>query len=402
MSSVKNSTPAAHALQKLAQSWPMAAIRQQIDVRRVLEDALAIQQVPAPTFAEDRRAALIQERFARHALEEVQVDEVYNVYGRWPGTDASRPALLISAHMDTVFPAETNLNTRRGNGQLYGPGLGDNSLGVAALLALLDLLETHQIHPASDLWFVANSREEGLGDLGGIRAAWEKLGPRLGAAIVVEGMALGRIYHSGIGVRRLHITCRAPGGHSWLHFGQPSAIHGLIRLGARIIDLVPPEQPRTTYNIGLIGGGQSINSLAAWADLYLDLRSEDPASLRTLENQVLNIIEAVRSPELDFESQVVGDRPAGRIGTDHPLAQLAAAAVENVGYNPTFENGSTDANLLLAKGLPTVTIGITFGGNAHRLDEYIDTAPIPDGIWQLVLLTLAAADQIPTWHTADK
>jgi acetylornithine deacetylase/succinyl-diaminopimelate desuccinylase-like protein len=381
-------------LRKLAQSLPT---QQQIDGHKIVEDALAIQQIPAPTFAEDRRAAYVKERFAQHSLQDIAIDDVFNVYGRWPGVDAERPSLIVSAHLDTVFPLDTSLAIRHENGKTYGPGLGDNSLGVAALLALLDILETHQLRPASDIWFVANSREEGLGDLGGIRAAWNKLGARLGAAIVVEGMALGRIYHAGIGVRRLHITCRAPGGHSWLHFGQPTAIHGLIELGARIIALTPPEQPRTTYNIGLISGGQSVNSLASEADLYLDLRSEEVAHLRALEKQVLEAIEAVRRPGLSFDTQVVGDRPAGQISQDHPLVQLAVAALDEIGHPPTFENGSTDANFPLAQGLPTVTVGVTYGGNAHRLDEYIETDPIPAGIWQLALLMLAAADQLHTW-----
>ncbi len=387
----KNLPSPAHLLGKLAQSLPP------IDERQVLEDAVAIQQIPAPTFAEERRAAYVKERFAQYHLEDISLDDVFNVYGRWPGSDASRPAVMVSAHLDTVFPLDTDLAVRHDNGKMYGPGLGDNSLGVAALLALLDLLETHQLRPAADIWFVANSREEGLGDLGGIRAAWQKLGPRLGAALVVEGMALGRIYHAGIGVRRLHITCHAPGGHSWLHFGQPSAIHSLIELGSRIIALTPPETPRTTYNIGLIHGGQSVNSLASEADLYLDLRSEEVPELRALEAQVMEAVEALRRPGVSFDVQIVGDRPAGQIPQDHPLVQLAVAALKEIGHSPTFENGSTDANFPLAQGLPTVTVGVTYGGNAHRLDEYIETEPIPHGIRQLALLMLAAADQMHTW-----
>ena len=328
----------------------------------------------------------------------MRLDEVYNVYGRWPGTDPARPALLVSAHTDTVFPLETDLTVRHDGVKIYGPGLGDNSLGVAALLALLTVFQTHGLRPAADLWLVANSREEGLGDLGGIRAVWQKLGSRLGAAIVVEGMALGRIYHAGIAVRRLRIACQSPGGHSWLHFGKPSAIHGLIELGAQIIALKPPEQPRTTYNIGLIEGGQSVNSLAASAALYLDLRSETPEGLAALEKQVLSSMDALRRPGLDFTCEVVGDRPAGQISTTHPLVELATAALEIIGYKPTYETGSTDANVLLANGLPTITVGVSYGGNAHRLDEYIETGPISDGIWQLILLTLAAADQVAAWR----
>jgi tripeptide aminopeptidase len=379
----------------------MLSIRQQIDIERILKNAIAVQQIPSPTFSEERRAAYIRDRFAQYALQDITLDAVHNVYGRWPGTAPEGPALLVSAHIDTVFPPDTDLTVRREPERVYGPGLGDNSLGVAALLALLDIFETHHLHPAADVWFVADSREEGLGDLGGMRAVLDTLGPRLGTAIVVEGMALGHIYHAGIAVRRLHIACCAPGGHSWLHFGQPSAIHGLVDLGARIIALAPPSQPRTTYNIGLISGGHSVNSLATYADLYLDLRSEDPASLAALEEQVVSMVDALRRPGLDFAIKVVGDRPAGRISVEHPLVQLASAVLGSIGHPPFYDNGSTDANILLAKGLPTVTVGVSYGGNAHRPDEYIEVAPIADGIWQLILLTLAAANQMHTWVQAE-
>jgi tripeptide aminopeptidase len=389
------------ALQELAQSELMLSIRRQIDIERILKNAIAVQQIPSPTFGEERRAAYIRDRLAQCALQDLTMDAVHNVYGRWPGTAPGSPALLVSAHIDTVFPPETDLTVRREPEQAYGPGLGDNSLGVAALLALLDIFDTHHLCPTVDVWFAADSREEGLGDLGGIRAVWDTLGPRLGAAIVVEGMALGHIYHAGIAVRRLHIACHAPGGHSWLHFGQPSAIHGLVDLGARIIALSPPGQPRTTYNIGLISGGHSINSLATYADLYLDLRSEDPASLAALEEQVVSMVDALRRPGLDFAIRVVGDRPAGRISVKHPLVQLASAVLESIGHQPIYDNGSTDANVLLANGLPAITVGVSQGGHAHRPDEYIEIAPIADGIWQLVLLTLAAANQVPTWGRAE-
>jgi acetylornithine deacetylase/succinyl-diaminopimelate desuccinylase-like protein len=377
-------------VEKLARD--LSAVRAGLDPQRIIQDAVTVQQIPAPTFDEGRRAAFLSERFVQGGLQDVVIDDVHNVYGRWPGTDPTRPAVLVSAHTDTVFPLETDLAIRYIEDRIYGPGLGDNSLGVAGLLALMAIFRARALHPAADIWFVANSREEGLGDLGGIRAAWQKLGGRLGAAIVIEGMALGRIYHAGIAVRRLRVTCQAPGGHSWLHFGRPSAIHSLIELGAQIVALQPPEQPRTTFNIGLINGGHSVNSLATSAELYLDLRSESPETLAALERQVLDMMESVRRPCVTFTSAVVGDRPAGRISADHPLVQLATAALETIGCAPAYETGSTDANGLLANGLPTVTVGISTGGNAHRLDEYIETGAIADGIWHLFLLALAAAD----------
>jgi tripeptide aminopeptidase len=386
-----------HAIQDQART--LAAARAGLDPQQVIQDAVTIQQIPAPTFEEQRRAEFLRDRFAETGLQDVEIDEVYNVCGRWVGTDPDRPVVLVSAHTDTVFPLATDLTIRREGERIFGPGLGDNSLGAAGLLALAAMFQKFDIHPAADVWFVADSREEGLGDLGGMRATWQRLAPRLGAAIVIEGMALGRIYHAGIAVRRLRIVCQAAGGHSWLHFGRPSAIHGLIELGARIVAITPPEQPRTTYNIGLIEGGHSVNSLATSAELYLDMRSETREGLAAFEEQVLNALDSLQGPGLDFSSEVVGDRPAGSIDTDHPLVQLAVAALETTGYKPVYETGSTDANILLANGLPAVTIGLSYGGNAHRLDEYIETGALADGLWQLLLLVTAAAEQ--AWHTPD-
>lgn len=357
---------------------------------RVVERAVAVQQIAAPTFHEENRAKYVRQQFEALGLVSIEVDALHNVYGRLPGQDSNRPAVLISAHTDTVFDADTVLDTRSENGRIYGPGLGDNSLGVAALLTLAEILRDTPL-PA-DVWFVANSCEEGMGNLDGIRAAYQKLASRVGTAIVVEGMAFGRVYHAGIAVRRLEITCRAGGGHSWLHFGQPSAIHGLLQLGADITRLTVPASPRTTYNVGVIDGGQSVNSIASIASMLLDMRSEARHTLETLEDQVRSLVNQHRTPDLEFEVKVVGDRPAGEIPLTHPLVVLARDVLIYLGAQPIFEAGSTDANVLLAAGLPTITIGISYGGNAHRLDEFIEPAMIQHGLWQLILLTAGAAN----------
>lgn len=385
-------------IRQLALRGDLRALERAIDPTAVLDDAIAIQQIPAPTFYEDARARYVRERFARYPLRDVEIDALANVYGRWLGAHPDRPAILLSAHLDTVFPAETDLTIHREGDRVYGPGIGDNSVAVAGLLAVLDLFHRHHIQPEADVWFVANSREEGLGNLDGIRAVWERLGPRLGGAVVVEGMALGRVYRAGIAVRRLRITAEAPGGHSWLHFGAPSAVHGLIELGGRILQIAPPDAPRTTYNIGMIEGGRSVNSLATSASMCLDLRSERTGALRALEQAVYAAIEATTLPDLRFKVEVVGDRPEGAIPADHPLVRLAEEALRLVGMDAIHERGSTDANVLLANGLPAVTVGVTVGGHAHRTDEYIETAPLREGVWQLLLLVLAAAQQAHTWQ----
>jgi acetylornithine deacetylase/succinyl-diaminopimelate desuccinylase-like protein len=361
--------------------------------RRVIDQAVAIQQIAAPTFHESRRAAYISEQFNALQLAQVETDHLNNVYGLWIGKDQEAPAVLLSAHIDTVFPLETDLTIRTDGSLKYGPGLGDNSLGVAALLGVAHALRAHDIVSDGNIWLVATAGEEGLGDLCGMKAAFARLKPYVQYVINVEGLAFEHVYHAGIAVRRLCITAHAEGGHSWLNFGRASAIHAIVQLGARITTLQPSIAPRTTYNIGMIEGGQSINTIASQASLWLDLRSENQAALAAFEQQVQSAVEAFTTAEIGFTTQVVGDRHAGQITPDHPLVQGALAALAQVGITGALETGSTDANIPLTAGCPAVTIGVTRGGNAHRLDEYIDTAPLGAGLRQLILLTLAATSR---------
>ncbi|NDJ34457.1 MAG: M20/M25/M40 family metallo-hydrolase, partial [Chloroflexi bacterium] len=194
----------------------------------VLRDALTIQSIPAPTFHEGERAHRLRDWLADSRLSNISIDEVNNVYARLPGADPSLPGLLVSAHLDTVFPGEVDLRTRRSRARIHGPGLGDNSLGLAAMLNLARVLAEHEHTPPCDIWWVATVGEEGLGDLRGMRAAVDTLGDRLGAAIVLEGIGLGKVYNAGLGVRRLRVDVRGPGGHSWLHPNRPSAVHFLL------------------------------------------------------------------------------------------------------------------------------------------------------------------------------
>jgi acetylornithine deacetylase/succinyl-diaminopimelate desuccinylase-like protein len=357
----------------------------------VIDEGIRVQQIPAPTFDEARRAAYVAERFRAYGLAGVSVDGMHNVYGLMRGMNRAVPGVMVSAHTDTVFAADTDLTVQRQGDIVYGPGLGDNSMGVSGLLGLLKWLHDKGIRPACDIWFVATSCEEGLGDLKGMRAAYDRLKERIGAVINLEGLAFGHIYHAGIAVHRLHITAKADGGHSWLHYGRPSATHGIVELGAAITSIKPPDSPRTTYNIGMIDGGQAINAIATEASLWLDMRSEKQEALADLRDRVYAVITRLEHPGLRFSVEVVGDRPAGSIARAHPLVRGALNALEQVGIRGALEVGSTDGNIPLHEGCPTVTIGITRGGNAHRLDEYIETEPVEAGMKQLILLTLATA-----------
>lgn len=355
-----------------------------------IEQATALQQIPAPTFHESARADYVSRQFQAFDLQDTQIDDLFNVYGRLPGQDQTRPAVMVTAHTDTVFAADTDLTLKHEGNLIHGPGLGDNCFGVGGLLGLIASLHTWHITPTCDIWFVATSREEGLGDLGGMKQVYARLADQVGMVINLEGLAFGHIYHGGIAVRRLHITASAAGGHSWLHFGRASAVHGIVQLGAAIVALEPPQRQRTTFNIGMIEGGQGINVIASRAGLWLDMRSESRHTLEQFEDQIRTLVSSQASGDLSFDIAVVGDRPAGTIASEHPLVKSALAALARVGVQGMLETGSTDANIPLASGCPAVTIGITRGGNAHRLDEYVELQHVEAGLRQLILVTLAA------------
>jgi acetylornithine deacetylase/succinyl-diaminopimelate desuccinylase-like protein len=366
----------------------------------VIDLSIQIQQIPAPTFAEGARAEFVRGLFEREGLRDVSVDEAGNVFGRWTmddrpssmvhGQSSESKPLIVSAHLDTVFPAETNLEIRREAGRVCGPGIGDNSLGVAALFGVLWGLRPSPPTPlpngegSRDVWFVANVGEEGLGDLRGMKAVVDRFGSEVKAYLIIEGMALGNIYHRAIGVRRYRITAKTKGGHSWSDYGKPSAIHELSKLVVELTSLKLPESPRTTMNVGKISGGTSINTIAAKASLELDLRSEGEESLAELISKVEQKIQEASQPEVKFEAEIIGARPAGELSADHPLIQLAQECIREQGLEPTLTSGSTDANIPLSLGYPALVLGVTTGGGAHTMNEFINIAPIESGLRQLI------------------
>ncbi len=362
---------------------------------RILDLAVAIQQIPAPTFHEQPRAEFVRGLFAKENLSDVEMDSVGNVYARLP---ANRPPsiasplgtvhgpIVVSAHLDTVFPANTNLTMFREAGRIAGPGIGDNSVGVAGLFGLAWSLRERRIDLSADLWLVANVCEEGLGDLRGMKVVVDHFGSGPAAYIVLEGMSLGSIYHRALGVRRYRITARTEGGHSWIDYGRPSAVHELTRLAARITALKLPQAPRTTLNVGTIAGGTSVNTIAAEAMLELDLRSEGWEVLEKIAAQVEDLVHESNRPGVETEAQVIGQRPAGEIPAEHPLVRLAEACLQEVGINPHLNIGSTDANQPLSRGIPAITIGLTTGAGAHTVHEYINVDPLEKGMEQVVRL----------------
>ena len=359
-------------------------------VSKVAERAIQIQQIPAPTFEEQQRADFVLAEFKAEGLSQAGMDEIGNVYACLPGADRSRLPLVVSAHTDTVFPAETDLSLKREGTRVYGPGIGDNSLGVAGLFGLVWSLRERQITLPGDLWLVANVCEEGLGDLKGMKAVYERFGQETIGYIVLEGLALGRIYHRGLGVRRYRISVDTAGGHSWVDYGNPSAIHELALLTAQIMTLRTPHRKRTSINVGKIAGGVSINTIAPHAYLELDLRSESGRILSTLARKVEDLLRFAQRPGVKYTIETIGDRPFGEVPPDHPLVRAAVRALHAQGFNADLQIGSTDANIPLNHGVPAVTIGLTGGGGAHTTGEYMDTALLAKGMAQLVELVQRA------------
>jgi len=352
-------------------------------VNRVVERAIQIQQIPAPTFQEQKRAEFVRDSFIGEGLSDICLDEAGNVFGRWTGRGMEKP-LIVSAHLDTVFPIETNLRVSRGSDLIHGPGLGDNSLGVAALFGLFWSLRERKFQPRGDIWFVANVCEEGLGDLRGMKAVVDRFEGNVHAYLVIEGLALGHVYHRAVGVKRYRVTARTSGGHSWSDYGQPSAVHELAKLVVELASLSLPAHPRTTMNVGRISGGTSVNVIASEASLDLDLRSEGREALTGLVAAVERLIQKANRPGVNVEAQVIGQRPAGEISASHPLVTLAKDSLREVGLDAGLISGSTDANVPLSKDYPAIVLGITTGGSAHTIHEYINTVPIAQGMEQLV------------------
>jgi len=353
---------------------------------QIIDLAVQIQQIPAPTFAEGPRGEFVRELFLKENLKDVSMDSLGNIYARLPGKHKKAKPLIVSAHLDTVFPASVNLQvTRRGLGQkeagkIVAPGIGDNSLGVSALFGIIWSLRERKVTLRHDVWFVANVGEEGLGDLRGMRAVVERFDKDVIGYLVLEGLALGHVYHRAIGVRRYRVTAKTAGGHSWSDYGKPSAVHELASLVTQLTALRLPREPRTTMNVGTFGGGTGINVLASEAKCELDLRSEDPKTLIKLTHQVEELFKDADREGVKIMAEIIGERPAGELSADHPLVELAVKCTREQGLDAALTIGSTDANIPLSRGIPAVVMGITTGGGAHTINEYIDIDPVGKGM----------------------
>jgi tripeptide aminopeptidase len=354
----------------------------------LIRDIIRICEIPAPTFEEGQRAAFVAERMQEIGLRQVSIDEMHNVTGVWEGNQTG-PTLLLNAHLDTVFPAGTETTVTRKAGKLHAPGIGDNSANVGALLWLARMLQENQVVLPGKLIFAANVGEEGLGDLRGIKKLIAAFGAEVHRVLVVDGK-VGNLVNAGVGSRRYQMIIQAKGGHSWADFGASSAIHALGELISRIAKTAVPTEPQTTYNVGKIWGGTSVNAIAEEAGGLLDMRSVSPEALATLENTVLQSCDAVAKEfQVTVTRQLVGDRPAASNDSNAGMVELIRTLHQELGITSEIKPSSTDANVPIAQRIPAVTIGTYRGENTHRLEEWIYEDSLRLGMQQLLAVVLA-------------
>lgn len=346
-------------------------------------------QTPAPTFAEAVRGELIAELW-QQAGARVSRDSVGNVITELAGAG---PQVLLAAHLDTVFDADTEVTVIERESRLCAPGIGDNSASLAVITALLQALQAAPELPRPRLTLAATVGEEGLGDLRGIRELLSERAQEFDAVIAIDGH-LGTIVHAAVGSKRYEVELTAKGGHSWGDFPSPSAVHALGEAIQALTRLKLPSAPRSTFNVGQVWGGTSINAIAQRAGFNLDLRSLDATVLAALEAEAIaRIRRAAKRHGVELTLRLVGDRPAANV----PNAQLVAAAqaaLREVGVTPRLSASSTDANAAMAAGLPAIAFGVYQGGDAHRLSEWLEPSSLLVGyraLWLLLesLTTLA-------------
>jgi tripeptide aminopeptidase len=402
-------------IQNLTRKTAAAALQDDARVAHVLEflranapattdEQIRITEIPAPPFHEGVRAAYMKNLFAAAGLR-AEMDATGNVIGEYPG--ASQDIVMLTAHLDTVFPAGTNVSVKREGGKLLAPGISDNGSGLAALVVIARALREAKIKPTSTVLFVADVGEEGEGNLRGIRALVDTYKKQLKYVIALDGSATEYVTTAALASRRVEIALTGPGGHSWSDFGVPNPIHALGRGIARFVAARVPESPRTSFNIGEIEGGTSVNSIPSRALMKVDLRSESEAELAKLETFLRDSIQSGIDEEmaaardrgmagstsmLDLKINVLGVRPAGELPENSPLLAALLAADTRLGNRSRRERSSTDANIPMSVGIPAISLGAGGrSGGAHTTEEWYDPTNRELGLQRVALTLLAVA-----------
>jgi acetylornithine deacetylase/succinyl-diaminopimelate desuccinylase-like protein len=375
----------------------------------ILRHQMAITRIAAPSGEEGERARWMAERFRELGLANVRIDTAGNVIGRRPGESggpvderaALRP-VVICAHLDTVFPRSTKLEVHRSGARLRGPGIGDNGRGLAVMLALAQVIDGQSLRTRAPVDFVCTAGEEGAGDLRGAKALFAGAARNAIAAIALDGAGDERIVHRALGSYRYRMEFRGRGGHSWTSFGVPNPVHAAAIAAARMARLPIPTEPRTTLSVVRTGGGLSLNSIPDSAWLEVDLRSVSPAMLtqhdRTLREivRVATLDENSRrsrgTPPLASEVLLIGDRPSGETPVDHPLVEMAIEATRLIGRAPELATASTDSNVPISRGIPSIAIGAGGrGGDAHTEAEWFDNTNAQAGVARALGIIVGAA-----------
>lgn len=358
------------------------------DFDRMVADIITLTEIPAPPFKETARAKAYLEMLRAAGLTDVEQDEEGNVMGLRRGTGPGRdtaPLIAIAAHLDTVFPEGTDVKVRREGTKLSAPGVGDDTRGLAVLLAVIRAMNEARIQTASDLLFIGNVGEEGLGDLRGTKFLFHKgkYKDRIKVFVGVDhAVNEANVTHAAVGSRRYRVTFKGPGGHSYDAFGTVNPALAMAGAMQKFGRLSVPEKPRTTYSVGVIGGGSSVNAIPAESWMEIDMRSESRVELQKLDERFVALVaEAVREENtarstargaITVDLKLIGDRPSGETPLDSRIVQIASASIRAAGLKPTFVPNSTDANVPISLGIPAITLdpgGDT--GGAHSLGEWI-------------------------------
>ncbi|HUR34089.1 MAG TPA: M20/M25/M40 family metallo-hydrolase [Vicinamibacterales bacterium] len=373
------------------------------DHDRFVRELITLTEIPAPPFKEQKRGAAYLEMLRAAKLADVETDPEGNVMGVRKGTGGG-PMLAVLAHLDTVFPEGTDVTVKRNGNRLLAPGAGDDTGALALMLSVIRAMDAAKVQTPGDILFVGNVGEEGEGDLRGAKYLLQKgkYKDRIKSFISIDGGAQDGIVNGGLGSRRYRVAFKGPGGHSYGAFGLVSPAFAMGNAMTKFSRLLVPASPRTTFNVGVVGGGTSVNSIPTDMFMLIDMRSESPDELKKVDEAFQRVVREAVDEEnrarstaegkIVAEVKLIGDRPSGTTPTSAALVRAAAAVARAYGYVPSYEIGSTDANVPISMGIPAITIGRGAGGRSHSLDEWIDVTREKNvQAGEIVLATIMAA-----------
>jgi len=399
MAGVSSQAPASAPLDVLRNPAVKAALASvKENESKAIDDQIRFCEIPAPSFKEEARGRELQRVFQQVGLQDVRIDKVGNVLGTYPG-QAPHPHLVIAAHLDTVFPEGTDVHVRREGSILRGPGIGDDCRGLAVLVSVAREMKKASIRTDGTVTFVANVGEEGLGDLRGVKQLFrETLKDQIDDFISIDGTGV-HVTNVAVGSHRYRVTFRGPGGHSFGAFGLANPMGAMGRAIAKIQEMQVPRQPKTTFNVGRVGGGTSVNSIPFESWMEVDMRSSDPASLAAVDASFQRAVDAAVVEEnqrwgkagvITAVKELVGDRPAGSTPESSPIVRAGLSLATALGVTASLGEGSTDSNLPMSMKIPAITIGAGGRGrDAHALTESFDTTDGWIGTQHALLLTIA-------------